>query len=81
MEKIFFGRFCDCIFSLLSFAGVIYRALPAAIRAELKLHDVRLLSSILPLLLSTADVPSVSLGVGGQHVGTQLQEPTGTFKC
>lgn len=80
MEKIFFGRFCDCIFSLLSFAGVIYRALPAAIRAELKLHDVRLLSSVLPLLLS-ADIPSVSLGVGGQRVGTQLQEPTRTFKC
>lgn len=56
MEKIFFRRFCDCIFSQLSFAGVIYRVLPAAIRAELlRLRDVRLLS-VLPLLLSAAAV-------------------------
>lgn len=52
MEKIFFGRFCDCIFSRLSFAGLIYRLLPAAIRAELLGLSSPFSLSVLPLSCS-----------------------------
>lgn len=75
MEKIFFGRFCDCIFSRLSFAGVIYRVLPAAIRAELlKLLNVRSHSPALRCCSTVCFSECWGLACGDTAAGTH-EEP------